>query len=115
MSALIDTEELKLWKPGADYVELHGNTPELHGFGPLKVDKRRITCTPESMSVLGPLLGAVDFFPLSTRPCSCSRTPRVMHAHTEQSVVAASSAPRGECTIPPGNCITSMRLDSRLE
>ena len=28
--------------PGADYVELHGSTHELHGFGPLKVDKRRI-------------------------------------------------------------------------
>ena len=42
MSALIDKEELKLWMPGADYVELHGSTHELHGFGPLKVDKRRI-------------------------------------------------------------------------
>jgi hypothetical protein len=36
VSALIDKEELKLEKPGADYVELHGNTPELHGFGSLR-------------------------------------------------------------------------------
>ena len=42
VSALIDKEELKLWMPGADYVELHGSTHEVHGFGPLKVDKRRI-------------------------------------------------------------------------
>ncbi len=39
---LVDKEEIKVWKPGVDYVELHGDTPELHGFGALNVDKRRI-------------------------------------------------------------------------
>ena len=39
---LVDTEEIKAWKPGVDYEKLRGDTPELHGFGVLKVDKRRI-------------------------------------------------------------------------
>jgi hypothetical protein len=39
---LVDKKALRTWKPGIDYVEYRGDTPELHGFGTIEVDQRRI-------------------------------------------------------------------------
>jgi hypothetical protein len=49
---LVDKEEIKVCKPGVDDVELHGDTPELHAFGALKVAERRIAIIHDADQVL---------------------------------------------------------------
>ena len=69
---LVDKEALRTWKPGIDYIEYRGDTPLLHGFGTIAVDKRRIIIMliVEMMSLLTSAGGN------STRPSGLSRSSR---------------------------------------
>jgi hypothetical protein len=38
---LVDRKRLMKWRPGIDYQEMVGDSPKLHGLGPVAIDERR--------------------------------------------------------------------------